>query len=152
MTNELQSSDNSPIRTTRSGTGDRFTQEQKAKTVLFFNRLQLIYGRRFGVQWPDEKTLRLARREWAGEIDALSVEQLETALARAKRRLIEGDADFYWPDVGRILGLARERRSAAHRVLPPALPEGECVRRARQQAARRGMARVWQVLGGAHAQ
>ena len=50
VTNDLQSSDNSPIQTTHSSTGDRFTQEQKRKTVLFFNRLQLIYGRL--ISWP----------------------------------------------------------------------------------------------------
>lgn len=152
VTNDLQSSDNSPIQTTHSSTGDRFSEEQKRKTVLFFNRLQLIYGHRFTVQWPDEKTIRLARREWAGEVDALSWEQLETALSRAKGKLIEGDGDFYWPDVGRILGLARDRKSAAHQTFQPALPEGDTVKQSRRKAARKGMARVWSILGGGNAE
>ena len=104
------------------------------------------------MQWPDEKTIRLARREWAGEVDALSWEQLETALSRAKVKLIEGDGDFYWPDVGRILGLARDRKSAAHRAFQPALPEGDTVKQSRRKAARKGMARVWSILGGGHAE
>jgi len=120
--------------------------------VFFFNRLQLIYGHRFTVQWPDEKTIKLARREWAHEVDALSVDELEKALQRAKAKLIEGDGDFYWPDVGRILGLAKEHRAAAHKAFQPALPAGEAVVSARRKMARKGMAKAWQALGGAHAE
>lgn len=132
-------------------TGDRFSQEQKRKTVLFFNRLQLIYGHRFTIQWSDEKTLRLARREWAAEIDELSWDELERALSQAKSKLIEGAEDFYWPDVGRIIGLAREDSRAAHKSFPPALPESDSVKQSRHKAAQRGMARVWAMLGGGHA-
>jgi len=120
--------------------------------VLFFSRLQLIYGHRFTVQWPDEKTIKLARREWAHEIDTLTVDEIEKALQRAKARLIEGDGDFYWPDVGRILGLAREHRAAAHKAFQPALPAGEAVVTARRKMARKGLAKAWQALGGAHAE
>ncbi len=120
--------------------------------MFFFNRLQLIYGHRFTVQWPDEKTIKLARREWAHEVDALSVDELEKALQRAKAKLIEGDGDFYWPDVGRILGLAKEHRAAAHKAFQPALPAGEAVVSARRKMARKGMAKAWQALGGAHAE
>ena len=120
--------------------------------MFFFNRLQLIYGHRFTVQWPDEKTIKLARREWAHEVDALSVDELEKALQRAKAKLIEGDGDFYWPDVGRILGLAKEHRAAAHKGFQPALPAGEAVVSARRKMARKGMAKAWQALGGAHAE
>lgn len=132
--------------------GDRFSQEQRRKTVLFFNRLRLIYGHRFTLQWSDEKTLRLARREWAGEVDALSWEQLEMALGRAKEKLIEGDEDFYWPDVGRILGLAKTRHPAAHRRFRRSLPEGEAVKQNRRKAGRKGMARLKALLGGNHAE
>ena len=120
--------------------------------MFFFNRLQLIYGHRFTVQWPDEKTIKLARREWAHEVAALSVDELEKALQRAKAKLIEGDGDFYWPDVGRILGLAKEHRAAAHKAFQPALPAGEAVVSARRKMARKGMAKAWQALGGAHAE
>lgn len=96
--------------------------------------------------------MRLARREWAGQIDGLSWEQLDTALGRAKAKLMAGDGDFYWPDVGRILGLARDSHSAAHRVFRAALPEGDGVKQARRQAGRKGMARIWATLGGGHAE
>jgi hypothetical protein len=152
VTRELQSRSNSQTPTTHSTTGDRFTREQKVKTVLFFNRLRLIYGHRFAVQWPDEQTVKLARREWAREIDSLGMEELEKALERAKAKLVEGDGDFYWPDVGRILGLARENRTAAHKVFPPALPPSEAVVSARRKAGRQGLAKVWQALGGSHAE
>ena len=147
----LQSRGNSQTPTTQSTTGDRFTQEQKAKAVLFFSRLQLIYGHRFTVQWPDEKTIKLARREWAHEIDTLTVDEIEKALQRAKAKLIEGDGDFYWPDVGRILGLARDNRAAGHKPFQPALPAGEAVVNARRKMARKGLAKARQALGGVHA-
>lgn len=120
--------------------------------MFFFSRLQLIYGHRFTVQWPDENTVKLARREWAGRIDQLSWEQLEQALDRAKGRLLDGDREFYWPDVGRILALGLERRAAAHRVFRPGLPEPDSVKQARREQGRRNMARVWELMGGRHAQ
>lgn len=148
----MQSGDSSPTRSTHSTTGeDRFTPEQKRKAVFFFGRLQLIYGSRFVSQWPDERTVQLARREWAGQIDALSWPQLGKALERAKGRLIDGDSDFYWPDVGRILGLGRDAHCAAHRVFQRALPEGDCLKQARWTAGQKGLSRVWAVMRGGHA-
>lgn len=150
VTNRMQSAGNSQTPTTPSS-GGSFSREQKQKTVLFFSRLQLIYGNRFSIQWSDEKTLMLARREWAKEIDELSWPQIEKALERAKARLISGDGDFYWPDVGRILGLAKEASGAAQRLFPRALPEGEVTKQARKTAGRKGMAGIWSVMGGGHA-
>lgn len=60
VTSRLQSESSSQTPHTHSSTGERFTDEQKRKAVLFFSRLQLIYGHRFTVQWPDEDTVRLA--------------------------------------------------------------------------------------------
>lgn len=128
-----------------------FSREQKQKTVLFFNRLQLIYGNRFSIQWPDEKTLMLARREWAMEVDRLSWPQLETALERAKGKLISGEGDYYWPDVGRILGLAKDASGAAQRTFPRALPEGETTKQLRRKAGRKCMADIKAMMGGSHA-
>lgn len=146
----MKSAGNSQTPTTPSSDGN-FSTEQKQKTVLFFSRLQLIYGNRFSIQWSDEKTLRLARREWAKQIDELSWPQIEKALERAKGKLMAGDGDFYWPDVGRILGLAKDASGAAQRVFPRALPEGEATKQARKSTGRKGMAGVWSVLGGGHA-
>lgn len=146
----MQSADSSQTPTTPSSVGN-FSREQKQKTVLFFSRLQLIYGNRFSIQWGDEQTLRLARREWAKEIDELSWPQIEKALERAKGKLMAGDGDFYWPDVGRILGLAKDASGAAQRLFPKALPEGEATKQARRTAGRKGMAGVWSLMGGGHA-
>lgn len=148
----MQSGDSSPTPNTRSGTGEgRFSDEQKRKAVFFFGRLQLIYGSRFVIQWPDERTVQLARREWAKTIDAHTWPQLEKALERAKGRLVAGDADFYWPDVGRILGLGLDAHCAAHRTFQRALPEGDCLKQARRVAGRQGLSRVWAVMRGGYA-
>lgn len=140
-----------PTRNTPSRTGDDVSEEQKQRTILFFSRLKLIYGKRFLVQWPDAETLRKARREWAGQVSRYSWAELERALEITKQALVDGDPDFYWPDIGRILGVARARTRAAHRVFQRALPEGEGVKRARLEAGRQGMAQIRQLMGGGHA-
>lgn len=149
---KLQSTDNSLISSTHSTTSEGFTAEQKRKALLFFNRLRLIYGHRFTLHWPDEETVKLARREWAKDLDELTWEELESALSRAKARLMAGDGDFYWPDVGRIVGLARDKRTAAYQVFDRALPVGKEQVSQRRKAGRKGMAGVWAVLGGSYAE
>jgi len=153
VTSGLRSADSSQTPSTHSTTGeDQFTKEQKAKTVMFFGRLQLIYGHRFAVQWPDEVTVRRARREWAMEIDRLTWEQLQKALNAAKAKLMDGDPDYYWPDVGRILALGLENRSPAHKPFKPGLPVTEDVKAARKVAGQRHMGKIWQMMGGRHAE
>src|SRR5690554_3965022 len=66
---KLQSTDNSLIQSTHSTTSEGFTADQKRKALLFFGRLRLIYGHRFTMQWPDEQTVKLARREWAKDLE-----------------------------------------------------------------------------------
>ena len=94
----------------------------------------------------------LARREWAKDLDDLTWDELESALDRAKARLMAGDGDFYWPDVGRIVGLARDKRTAAYRVFERALPPGRHQVAERRKAGRKGMAGVRALLGGAYAE
>lgn len=94
----------------------------------------------------------LARREWAKDLGDLTWDELEGALDRAKARLKSGDADFYWPDVGRIVGLAREKRTAAYRVFDKALPETEATVMSRRRAGRKAMAGVWAIMGGRYAE
>ncbi|NWO05806.1 MAG: hypothetical protein HLX50_08965 [Alteromonadaceae bacterium] len=120
--------------------------------MAFFSRLQLIYGHRFTVQWPDEVTMRRARREWAVEIDRLTWEQLQKALDATKAKLTEGDPDYYWPDVGRILALGLDNRSPAHKPFKPGLPVTEEVKAARKAAGQRHMGKIWQMMGGRHAE
>lgn len=148
----MRSGSISQTRNTHTTTGpDPYTDDEKQKTVLFFNRLVLIYGKRFEIQWPDEKTLKKGKKEWAREIGKLSWQEIEQALARAKQRLIDGDGDYYWPDIGRILGLARDSRCAAHRVFRRALPEGDCLKQARRAAGHKGLSQVWAAMRGGHA-
>lgn len=149
---KLQSTDNSLIQSTHSTTSEGFTAEQKRKAILFFDRLRLIYGHRFAVHWPDEETVILARREWAKDLDVLTWGELESALDRAKARLMAGDGDFYWPDVGRIVGLAKEKRTAAYHVFERALPVGREQIAQRRKAGRKGMVNVRALLGGAYAE
>ena len=104
------------------------------------------------MQWPDEQTVKLARREWAKDLDELTWDELEKALNRAKAKLMAGDDDFYWPDVGRIVGLARDNRTAAYHAFPPASPQSDAQVSARRRAGRKAMAGVWAALGGSHAE
>lgn len=112
----------------------------------FFSRLRLIYGSRFSSQFATEDAVRFARREWAKQIGRYSDEELAMALDRVKQRLVKQDSQFYWPDVGAVLSLARTRISAAHKVRRPALPEPEQVMEARREVGRRGMKRIRAML------
>lgn len=104
--------------------------------------MRLIYGGRFSHQFPDEDSLRLARREWARQIGGFSDEELARALERTKRRLAEGDQEVYWPDIGLVLSLARDRRRNLHQVFPSRLPEPDWLKERRRTISRKGMHRI----------
>lgn len=64
------------------------------------------------------------RREWAGTISKLSLEQMEALFGKLKERLSAGDPDYKWPEIPRMLALLNEQKvKAANQVFKPGLPE-----------------------------
>ncbi|OEY66817.1 hypothetical protein [Marinobacter sp. X15-166B] len=123
---------------TRGETSDDsgFTDEQIEKTTAFFARIVTIYGRsRAKTLWGDSADqFRLMRREWAGVIGSISLDQAEVIFARLKDRLATGDPEYKWPDVPKIIGLAKSpQTNPAHKEFAKALPEPEWRKEQRRQ-------------------
>lgn len=140
---QMHCRDSSQISHTPSTTSDgdglgEFSTEEKAKTVMFFARIQTAYGAgRFRTIARSEEELRLIRREWAKEIGLYSIDQLNRAIDRLKQRLIAGDQEYRYPDVAKILALASEPEThPSHRLFPKTLPEPEWKRAERRKAGR----------------
>lgn len=129
----------------------RFTDDEVAKSSAFFARIVTIYGRsRAKTLWGDSnEQLQLMRREWAKTIGALTLDELETIFERLKQRLAEGDEDYKWPDVPRMLALLkREKREPAHELFLPALPEPPELREKRRKRGRVATRTIKKVLSG----
>ncbi len=92
-------------------TGPQLTTGDKDLVNWFFMRLQTNYGSKFWTQFSDEKTVLLTKREWANQIISHTREELHTAIELSKEQRQNGNADFEWPDIAKILGLLKNRIS-----------------------------------------
>lgn len=108
---------------------------------MFFARLPLVFGRsKCHALWKSAEDLQLVRREWAPLIGEFSLADLERALDKAKKHRVSGDPDFQWPDVAKLLSLAKQHAEvAAHRLAPRALPEPDWAREKRRESGARHM-------------
>jgi hypothetical protein len=123
----------------RTSNAPRFTPEQISKTSAFFARIVTVYGRgRAKTLWGNsDEQFQIMRREWAKTIGGLSVDQLENIFDRLKEKLAAGDDNYHWPDIARMLALLNDgKRSAAHRVFRPGLPEPAWRREQRREVGR----------------
>lgn len=75
--------------------------------------------------WPDEKTLKLAKMEYAKTIGQFTREQIHKAFEAVKRERQAGNEKFEWPNVDAILGLLTHEGemtgtwgTGAHKPLP----------------------------------
>lgn len=118
---------------------------------MFFARLVTIYGKsKTKTIWGDsEEQFRTTRREWAKDIGALSLDELETIFDKLKRRLARDDRRFAWPDIPKILALATEPEAhAAHVLRAPALPEPGWRKEQRQKVGLIAAQTAREVLAG----
>ena len=118
-----------------TSTDNRFTEHEKSMAVMFFGRIQTIYGKgRCKSLFRTSDELRVMRQEWAktlGQFDAITLERI---FGRLKQKLAEGDEAFRFPDVAQILALAVDhKRDPAHRIMKPGLPEPEWRRKQRYE-------------------
>jgi len=147
------STNNSQIPATPSTTGIRgaFTEDEKQKVAVFFSRLTTIYGRgKVKSLWGDsEDQLKVMRKEWAKTIGKFSFEGLDIIFDRLRQKLADGNPDYTWPDIPKVLRLARTNcRHASHQVLPRGLPEPESVKQRRMARGRLATQTVKAVLAG----
>jgi len=98
-------------------------------------RLQNIYGTKFEAQFPDERTLALAKREWCMNIWGMGKKKLDDKLEHVKR-MSGKDSQLDWPNIGYILSLHTGNspdgtNSQAYVPYKPALPDWAAKARAR---------------------
>lgn len=96
-----------PPRSQTSTTSSELSVEERQRVNAFFALIKTLYTRRFDSEFSDEATLRRSKRAWMGQILALTPEQERTGFDLLRRRLVSAgrDDEFYWPDVGKIIGL-----------------------------------------------
>lgn len=101
---------------------------------MFFSRLTTIYGRgKVKSLWGDsEDQLKVMRKEWAKTIGKYGFGDLEIIFDRLRQKLADGNPEYIWPDIPKVLRLARTNaHHASHKVLPRGLPEPEAVKQKR---------------------
>lgn len=98
--------DSSQTQTTHSRTSDIDERSKKA-AVYFFKRLHDIYLSKFAQAFKTEDSLISARREWAGDIDELSRDQIDFGMDKVKKLCMVKNGDFEWPNIALTIGVCR---------------------------------------------
>ena len=101
--------------------------------MLFFGRLKFIYSGTWETVYPDERTLQLARREWADQITQFSFDELAKGLDKLKERMVNHDPDYAWPNIGKILGLVRDQKDAQLALCHKPFPESKKLTQAQKE-------------------
>ena len=86
--------------------GPRRTIGEDERNLInqFFARLRVIYGAKYGQAFPNEDSVRYAKREWAQQIVAYSADELHIKLERLKNGLINHEP-YCWPNLGSVLAI-----------------------------------------------
>jgi hypothetical protein len=92
-------------------TEPQLTTGDKDLVNWFYLRLETTYGQKFWTQFSDEKTVSLSKREWAVNILKHSREDLHDAIEQVKSLREQGNEDYEWPEIPKILGLLNNRIS-----------------------------------------
>ena len=115
----LQDKKSLPQPSTSTQQISEISDDDKQKVIMFFARLKLLYPGKWETTYPDARTLQLSRREWSRYIAKFSYDQLEACFFTLKRKIIEGDKRFEWPNVGATISLISDQKySQAHNLLP----------------------------------
>lgn len=90
------------------------------------------------------------RKEWAREIDKFTFAEIDIIFDRLRTKVAEQDPNFEWPEIPKIMGLARTNcKHEAHKILPRGLPEPEQVKRERIARGKLALQTTQAILRGA---
>ena len=107
-----------------------FTREEIIEVNWFFWRASTVWAN-FTVTYPDDTTLRAAKREWAPDILRFSRAQLSAAFDHIKKNI----SDHPWFSPGNVLEYAQSYKAQAlHRTYLPPPPPGPNARTAGREA------------------
>ena len=130
-----------------------FSANDKDAIAYFFMRLQNVYGTaKMQTQWPDEQSLKLARREFGTEIAKFGRDQIDEAFQLVHKERRSANPRFEWPSIDAILGLLTNEGvftgsagTLAHKIYAPELPSS--TKTERKQMAKNGIADMREALG-----
>ncbi|WP_169828918.1 hypothetical protein [Marinobacterium jannaschii] len=119
----------------RSTTNSPEDEQKRIKVDQFYSKLRAVYGKaKYDSQFADAEDLKRSKRNWANEINKLTATQYNLGFKELKKLLQNGDPDYQWPDIGKVIGLCTraERLKAAHKIFTP-LPKPEKTDEQRQR-------------------
>jgi hypothetical protein len=124
-----------------------FSDKEKDSVGYFFLRLGNLYGAlQMQTRWPDDESLKLAKREYGKLIGQYSREELHEAFELTKRERQIGNDRFDWPNIDAIIGLISNEGvmtgswgTGAHRLWKPENLIGQGTERGRKKAATKAL-------------
>ena len=124
-----------------------FSDTEKDSVGYFFLRLANIYGAtKMQTQWPDDESLKLAKREYGKSIGQYSREDLNEAFELTKRERQIGNDRFDWPNIDAIIGLISNEGvmtgswgTGAHRLWKPENLIGQGTEKGKKKAANKAL-------------
>ena len=72
---------------------------------MVYSMLATLYANKFKQHFKTTEALQVSRRTWAREIGRLTGDQIKEGFDLLKRKVVEGDPEFLWPDIPRIIRL-----------------------------------------------
>jgi len=137
----------------QTGQGRSLDNDQKEMIAYFFMRMTNIFGPdKMKSTWPDEQSLKLARREYGLQIAKYSREELSGAFDLVHKERRGNNRRFEWPNIDAILGLLSNEGVftgsaglGAHKIYKPELPT--CTRSERKEWAKSGIASLREIMG-----
>lgn len=101
--------------------------------------MRSVYGAEYLRHFPDQDSVRIAKREWFEQIGQYDREDIDRAFAHVKHERMRGSEDYVWLDIGGILAIlgASTWQTAAHKPFDRlALPDKAAQERARASGRR----------------
>lgn len=100
----------------------------------FFAKMRVVWGNgAYNQQFGTPEDLRFAKREFYNAILKPTDEELTMAFDHARKMIGEGDPDWRYPHVERILEGAKRYISPSHRLLPPPVEHSESKKKAMRE-------------------
>ena len=118
---------------------DQITKEQAGAVGYFFARLQVIDSGQYHQLIPDPATEQVVKREYAAHLMNFSKDQIDKGLAQFHQLRPQGNLDYKFMNVDRIIGLMNDSngaRAGMYKSKPPELPEPPDVKQARKAKGR----------------
>lgn len=95
------------------------TDEQIQIVGYFFARVRVIYGNQYAINYPDETTEKLAKREYAREICSVTPEKLAKGFDVLHKQRQTNPEAWKFLDIDKIIGLVKNGAEGVSR--PPSI-------------------------------